>query len=74
MDLAFRDHGVLDRPIAEIMSPPMPMIGIGEPVARVVDVPRRRARRCSCSTAATRSACSPAPTCSAFLAGRAPKT
>ena len=36
MDLIFRDDGVLDRPIAAIMSPPMPMIGIGEPVARVV--------------------------------------
>ena len=36
MDLTFRDDGVLDRPIADIMSPPMPMIGIGEPVARVV--------------------------------------
>jgi cystathionine beta-synthase len=37
MDLAFRDPQVLDRPVAEIMSPPMPMIGIGEPVARVVE-------------------------------------
>jgi cystathionine beta-synthase len=36
MDLAFRDPSVLDRPIAEIMSGPMPMIGIGEPVGRVV--------------------------------------
>ena len=41
---------MLDRPIAEIMSPPMPMIGIGEPVARVGRVPRAgpvgaRARR-----------------------------
>jgi cystathionine beta-synthase len=36
MDLIFRDDGVLDRPISHIMSPPMPMIGIGEPVARVV--------------------------------------
>ncbi len=37
MDLAFRDHDVLDHPIAEIMDAPMPMIGIGEPVARVVE-------------------------------------
>jgi len=37
MDLAFRDAGVLDHPIAEIMSPPMPMLGIGEGVARVVE-------------------------------------
>ena len=33
MDRAFRDPAVLDRPVAEIMSPPMPMVGIGEPVA-----------------------------------------
>jgi cystathionine beta-synthase len=37
MDLAFRDPGVLDHPIDEIMAPPMPMIGIGEAVARVVE-------------------------------------
>jgi cystathionine beta-synthase len=37
MDLAFRDPAVLDHPIAEIMDPPMPMIGIGEGVARVVE-------------------------------------
>jgi cystathionine beta-synthase len=37
MDLTFRDEGVLDQPISEVMSPPMPMIGIGEPVARVVE-------------------------------------
>ena len=36
MDLTFRDDGVLDRPIADVMSEPMPMIGVGEPVARVV--------------------------------------
>ncbi len=37
MDLAFRDHDVLDRPIAETMDPPMPMIGIGEDIGRVVE-------------------------------------
>jgi cystathionine beta-synthase len=37
MDLAFRDHNVLDHPIDEIMDPPMPMIGIGEHVGRVVE-------------------------------------
>ncbi|HET9729470.1 MAG TPA: cystathionine beta-synthase, partial [Acidimicrobiia bacterium] len=37
MDLAFRDPGVLDRPVAEIMSAPMPMVGIGEPVGRIVE-------------------------------------
>ncbi|MGO9872407.1 MAG: cystathionine beta-synthase [Acidimicrobiia bacterium] len=36
MDRTFRDDGVLDKPIAAVMSPPMPMLGIGEPVARVV--------------------------------------
>src|SRR4029079_9566613 len=37
MDLAVRDPVVLDHPIDEIMDPPMPMIGIGEGVARVVE-------------------------------------
>jgi len=37
MDLAFRDAAVLDQPIADIMSAGMPMIGIGEAVARVVE-------------------------------------
>jgi len=37
MDLAFRDRNVLEHPISEIMSPPMPMLGIGEPVARMVE-------------------------------------
>ncbi len=37
MDLAFRDHSVLDRPVSEIMSPAIPMIGIGEPVVRIVE-------------------------------------
>jgi cystathionine beta-synthase len=37
MDRAFRDPAVLERPVAEIMSPAMPMIGIGEPVARIVE-------------------------------------
>jgi cystathionine beta-synthase len=36
MDLAFRDPDVLERPVSEIMSPPMTMLGFGEPVARVV--------------------------------------
>lgn len=36
MDLAFRDRDVLERPVGDIMSASMPMIGIGEPVARVV--------------------------------------
>ena len=37
MDLTFRDDDVLDQPIADVMSPPMPNVGIGEPVARVVE-------------------------------------
>ncbi len=36
MDLAFRDPSALDRPVRELMSPAMPMIGVGEPVAQVV--------------------------------------
>ncbi len=37
MDLGFRDPSVLERPVAEIMSPAMPMIGIGEPVPKIVE-------------------------------------
>jgi cystathionine beta-synthase len=37
MDLGFRDPSVLERPVAEIMSPAIPMIGIGEPVPRIVE-------------------------------------
>ena len=37
MDLAFRDPLVLDRSVVEIMGAPMPMIGVGEPVGRVVE-------------------------------------
>ncbi len=36
MDWTFRDEAVLDRPVGDVCSPPMPMIGFGEPVARVV--------------------------------------
>ena len=37
MDLAFRDPAVLERPVAEIMSPAIPMIGIGEPIPQIVE-------------------------------------
>jgi len=37
MDLAFRDRAVLEQPISDVMSPPMPMLGIGEPVGRMVE-------------------------------------
>ncbi|HEX4776355.1 MAG TPA: cystathionine beta-synthase [Acidimicrobiia bacterium] len=36
MDRAFRDPSVLDRPIGDVMGPAMPMVGVGEPVPRVV--------------------------------------
>ncbi len=36
MDRAFRDPGVLDQPVRAIMSPAMPMVGIGEPVGNLV--------------------------------------
>ncbi|MCU1430050.1 MAG: cystathionine beta-synthase [Actinomycetia bacterium] len=36
MDRAYRDPGVVDRPVTDIMTPPMPMIGVGEPVNRLV--------------------------------------
>jgi len=37
MDKAFRDPDVLDRPVAEVMEPPMPMVGIGETITDVVE-------------------------------------
>jgi cystathionine beta-synthase len=32
------DPGVLDRPVSEVQSPPLPTVGVGEPVARVVEL------------------------------------
>jgi cystathionine beta-synthase len=37
MDRAFRDPGVLDRPVGEVMEPTMPMVGVGETVTDVVE-------------------------------------
>jgi cystathionine beta-synthase len=37
MDQVYRDSAVLDRPVGDICSGAMPMIGFGEPVARVVE-------------------------------------
>ena len=37
MERAFHDPGVLDRPIGDAMDPPLPAIGIGEPVALAVE-------------------------------------
>jgi len=37
MDRAYRDPAVVDRPVNDIMSPSMPVLGIGEPVNRVVE-------------------------------------
>jgi cystathionine beta-synthase len=37
MDLAYRDPGIVDRPVTEIMTAVMPMVGFGEPVNRVVE-------------------------------------
>jgi cystathionine beta-synthase len=36
MSLAFSDPSVLDRTVAEVMSPPLPSVGLGEPVDVVV--------------------------------------
>ena len=36
MSRAFSDPSVLDRPVAEVMSPPLPSVGLGEPVGVVV--------------------------------------
>jgi len=38
MDLAFRDASLLDQAVGKVMSAPMQMLGIGEPVARVVEL------------------------------------
>jgi cystathionine beta-synthase len=37
MDRAFSDPSVLDRPAGELMGPPIPTIGIGRPVSRLVE-------------------------------------
>ena len=36
MSRAFADPSVLDRPVAEVMAPPLPSVGLGEPVDVVV--------------------------------------
>ena len=36
MERAFEDPTVLDRPVADVMGPRLPVVGIGEPVARIV--------------------------------------
>ncbi len=36
MDRAFGDASVLDRPVKEVMSPNMPVVGVGEPVSALV--------------------------------------
>jgi cystathionine beta-synthase len=38
MDRAFRDPGVLDRPVGDVMGPRLPTIGAGQPVAVAVDL------------------------------------
>jgi cystathionine beta-synthase len=42
MDRVYRDPGVVDRPVSDIMSPAVPLIGIGEPVNRVVECLEQR--------------------------------
>jgi cystathionine beta-synthase len=36
MDHAFADAGVLDRPVGEVMGPPLPTVGAGEPLETAV--------------------------------------
>ncbi len=36
MDQAFRDPSALDRPVGEVMDPPLPTVGAGEPVEEAV--------------------------------------
>jgi cystathionine beta-synthase len=37
LDLAFRDPSVLDRPVGEVMSPPLATVGVGEPIEIAVE-------------------------------------
>ena len=37
MERAFHDPSVLDRPVAEVMEPPLPTVGSGEPVDVAVE-------------------------------------
>ncbi|MBV9283667.1 MAG: cystathionine beta-synthase [Acidimicrobiia bacterium] len=37
MERAFADHSILDRPVAEVMGPPLPAVGSGEPVEAAVE-------------------------------------
>ena len=54
----------LDRPVGDVMEPPLPMIGIGEPVADLVE-PARRGPAVLVLDGGHPSVSSPAPTCSA---------
>ncbi|MGH9016276.1 MAG: cystathionine beta-synthase [Acidimicrobiales bacterium] len=36
LEAAFRDHGLLARPVSEVTGPPLPTIGVGEPVENAV--------------------------------------
>ncbi len=38
MDVAFGDESVLDTPVEKVMSPPLPTIGAGQPVAMAVEM------------------------------------
>jgi cystathionine beta-synthase len=33
-----RNPAVLDRPVSDVQSPPLPTVGVGEPVARIVEL------------------------------------
>ncbi|HEX7168787.1 MAG TPA: cystathionine beta-synthase [Acidimicrobiales bacterium] len=37
LDLAFRDPGALDRPVGDVMGPPLATVGIGEPIETAVE-------------------------------------
>ncbi len=41
MDRAFRDPHVLDEPVEKVMGPPLPTIGIGQPIALAVELLER---------------------------------
>ena len=63
LDLLFTGHARLADPLERHMSPPLPVVGAGEPVDAAVPRWRRRTRPWSSPTA-SRPACSPGRTCS----------
>ena len=41
LEKAFRDDAILDRPVGEVMGPPLPSVGIGESIDQAVEALER---------------------------------